>query len=73
MNIPQSRKLLAHVQIASALLAAVGTSCNLRVEANTLLTESELSRLDLFWQQQLTNAIAELETARRMTETKRSK
>lgn len=68
MTLIQAKTLLAHTQIASAILAAIGTAASLRIENGSVLTKEELARLDSFFQQQLAHVAAEVDSARRLVE-----
>ena len=70
MTAAETKRLLGHVLVASALLTAVSTGANLRLELGGSLTTAELSELQSFWQRQLVDAISELERARRLTAAK---
>ena len=68
MNVIKTKQVLASVRIASALLAAVETSAAMRIDLGNNLNTDELNRLVAFWQQELTNVAAEVDTARRLVE-----
>lgn len=68
LNIVKRKQLRTHIQASAHLLAAVLTGIDLSLEANPSLTAEELRRFQGFWQRQLSDAIAELTTARRITE-----
>lgn len=69
LNIIKRKQLLAHVKTAAFLLAAVQTGLELCVEAGTVLQPDELLSFQVYWQQQLSNALAQIDSARRITET----
>lgn len=67
-SLNRARLIRGHVQIASALLNAIASGANLRIDLGASLTEEEVRSIETFWQRQLTDAISELETARRALE-----